>query len=107
MESVVSAILKPLLETGADIIVLGCTHYPFLVDAMKDVAGPGIKFIDPAPAVARQLVHVMAETGLLTAARAEEAFSRADGDLPESPDVQLVSSGDMTPLTRLYGLIYK
>ena len=107
VESVVSASLKPLLETGADIIVLGCTHYPFLVDAMKDVAGPGIKFIDPAPAVARQLVHVMAETGLLTAAGAEEAFSRADGDLPESPDVQLVSSGEMMPLTRLYGLIYK
>lgn len=107
VEKVVGSSLKPLLDSGADIIVLGCTHYPFLLDAMKKIAGPGVRFIDPAPAVARQLVHVMESERLLSASMAGQALARADCPLPESPDVQLLSSGDLTPLYRLYEIIYK
>ena len=46
--------LEPLLVAGADVIVLGCTHYPFLQDA----AAPHVTLIDPAPAVARQTLAV-------------------------------------------------
>ena len=51
-EDVVKASLGPLLSAGADIIVLGCTHYPFLLPVLQKVAGPDIRFIDPAPASA-------------------------------------------------------
>ena len=60
-EEVVRTSLMPLLEAGADIIVLGCTHYPFLMPLMQKIAGEGIRFIDPAPAVTRQLMKVMEE----------------------------------------------
>jgi glutamate racemase len=50
---------SPLLEAGADTLVLGCTHFTFLVNAIREAVGPHITIIDPAPAVARQarLVH--------------------------------------------------
>ncbi|MFV9672992.1 MAG: glutamate racemase, partial [Acidimicrobiia bacterium] len=43
---------------GADTIVLGCTHYSFVADRIQAVAGDGVIVIDPAPAVARQVVRV-------------------------------------------------
>ena len=46
-------------------LILGCTHYPFLSDAIRLTAGPGIRLIDPAPAVARQLKRRLDEPGLL------------------------------------------
>ena len=57
--------VEPLVEAGADTLVLGCTHYPFLSDAIRLTAGPGIRLIDPAPAVARQLKRRLDEPGLL------------------------------------------
>jgi glutamate racemase len=59
--------LQPLLEEGIDELVLGCTHYPFVRQALQDVVGPGVKIIDPAPAVARHTAHVLAKRGLCSA----------------------------------------
>jgi glutamate racemase len=50
-----------LLEKGADIIVLGCTHYPFLAEIIQEIAGNGVKVIDTGVAVARE-VHRRLET---------------------------------------------
>lgn len=47
--------LLPLLERGADTLVLGCTHYPFLAPLIQEIAGAGVAVIDSAAAVARQL----------------------------------------------------
>lgn len=77
-ERVVSASLCPLLDAGADIIVLGCTHYPFLLPVMRKIAGPDIRFIDPAPAVARRTVHVMGEEGLLPASSPDSLAGQKD-----------------------------
>lgn len=114
-EKVVSDSLKPLLDAGADTIVLGCTHYPFLLPIMRKIAGPGVKFIDPAPAVARQLVRVMEEEGLLTEEQATKALesSVSDAAVVESdevkqprPDAELVASGESEALERLFDSIY-
>lgn len=83
-ESTVRASLSPLLQAGADIIVLGCTHYPFLLPVLQQVAGQGIRFIDPAPAVARQLVHVMSEEHLLSPEKAGAALPQSSEPLPNS-----------------------
>ncbi len=69
-EAIVRASLKPLLDEGADRIVLGCTHYPFLMDTITKVAGElyperDTGIIDPAPAVARHTLDVMQEEGLI------------------------------------------
>lgn len=105
-EDVVKASLGPLLSAGADIIVLGCTHYPFLLPVLQKVAGPDIRFIDPAPAVARQLVHVLERDGMLSAVEASSALARNASAVPYSPHVKLLSSGNPEPLHHLYGTIF-
>jgi glutamate racemase len=55
--------LKPILEADADTIVLACTHYPFVIDAIRSLA-PNINVIDPAPAIARQIDRVLTDRGL-------------------------------------------
>jgi glutamate racemase len=50
--------LSPLIEGGADTLVLGCTHFPFLTPVIARVAGPQVTIFDPAPAVARQVKRV-------------------------------------------------
>ncbi len=55
--------LGPMLERGADAVVLGCTHYPFALPLIRELAGPGVQAIDPAPAVARQVARVAQDVG--------------------------------------------
>lgn len=64
-KQLVEGYVKPLLEVGADTIVLGCTHYPFVRDLITEIAGPQVVLIDTGAAVARQLMHRLEETGLL------------------------------------------
>lgn len=93
-EAVVEKSLTPLMDAGADIIVLGCTHYPFLTETIQKVAAKlaperDTQIIDPAPAVARHLIEVMEEEGLMR--DSQKGFS-----------IELHSSGDPTTLTELY-----
>ena len=53
--TLVEQYVLPLLEQGADTIVLGCTHYPFLDRVIRSVAGLEVAVVDPAVAVAREL----------------------------------------------------
>lgn len=69
--ALLAGFLQPLLATGADTIVLGCTHYPFVAPQIQQLAGPGVRLIDAAPAVARQAARVLEEYSLLRAARSE------------------------------------
>ncbi len=56
----VQRVVEPLIEQGADHIVLGCTHYPFLEAALHEVvAGRGVKIVNPAPAVARRVEWIL------------------------------------------------
>lgn len=64
-EALLRELLRPMLEAGADVIVLACTHYPFVEPLVRRIAGDAVQIIDPAPAVVRQLRRVLAEHGLL------------------------------------------
>ena len=90
-EKVVRASLQPLLDAGADRIVLGCTHYPFLKPVIQAIAGPGVQVIDPAPAVARQTVRLLEKDCIPTD---EGPFS-----------IDLYFSGEPDSLQRIYTLI--
>lgn len=57
--------VRPLVERGVDSIVLACTHYPLVRDAIQKVAGPEVRIIDPSPAIAKRTESVLAEAGLL------------------------------------------
>ena len=92
-EGIVMESLKPLLDEGADRIVLGCTHYPFLSETISKISAiiapeRDIKIIDPAPAVAKHLLEIMKENRLI----------RKDGF-----NIVLKSSGDDTILQETYG----
>jgi glutamate racemase len=65
-EALLRQFIKPLIEQGTDILVLGCTHYPFLSDMIQRVAGEGVTLLDPAEAVARELARRLAESGSLS-----------------------------------------
>ena len=58
-DALVEQYVGPLREAGVDTIVLGCTHYPLVLDAIQHAAGAGITVIDPAPAVARQTLRLV------------------------------------------------
>ncbi len=60
--------LKPLLDAGADTIVLGCTHYPFVRPLIEEIVGKKIILIDTGAAVARQLQKRLTEKNLLAEA---------------------------------------
>ena len=65
-EGLLRQFITPLIEQGADTLVLGCTHYPFLRDTIQRVAGAGVTLLDPAEAVARELARRLADNGSLT-----------------------------------------
>ncbi len=69
-EALVRRAIEPLIEAGADRIVLGCTHYPFLRHQIeRAVEGHDVEIIDSAAAVERRVESLLDELGL-----------RADGD---------------------------
>lgn len=95
-EATVSASLVPMLKAGADMIVLGCTHYPFLIETISQIAAHTVPerkvtIIDPAPAVAKHLVEVMKQEGLTTSS-------------PDGYSIELHSSGETRNLERTFSL---
>lgn len=75
--------LQPMLEQGVDTVVLGCTHYPFVIPLIQEIAGPQVRVIDPAPAVARQTRRVLQERGhYLSGAKAAPLRVFTTGDAP-------------------------
>lgn len=57
---------QPLLQEGADTIVLGCTHYPFVKPLIQQIVGENVTLIDTGAAVAKHLQKRLAALDLLT-----------------------------------------
>jgi len=51
--------LLPMLEKNIDTVVLGCTHYPFVIPLIQEIVGNKVRVIDPAPAVAKQVGRLL------------------------------------------------
>ncbi|MBR4805052.1 MAG: glutamate racemase [Bacteroidales bacterium] len=74
-EALVRKYIEPMIEEGADCVVLGCTHYPFLTPVIEKVAANRLKIINPAPAVAKRAKEV------LTKVREKSGGAKAKLDL--------------------------
>ncbi|WP_242466302.1 glutamate racemase [Chromatium okenii] len=61
----VAELLAPLLDAGADTLVLGCTHYPHLTPLIAELVGTNVTILDSGAAVARQVRRRLTETALL------------------------------------------
>jgi glutamate racemase len=79
--------LRPMLDRGIDTVVLGCTHYPFVIPLIEQVVGENVRVIDPAPAVAKQAKRLLDANG--RKARVEE---RAEVRFYTSGDAEMFAS---------------
>jgi glutamate racemase len=92
---------RPLLERGADTIVLGCTHYPFLRPLIAQIVGPDVHLIDTGEAVARQVVRRLPEAliGRIDAQPSERFWTTGEGRTAARIMSQLLRRVvDVTPL---------
>ncbi|KQC29906.1 glutamate racemase [Flagellimonas eckloniae] len=61
--------IAPMLEAGIDCLVLGCTHYPYLIPQIKKIVPPNLNIIDSGEAVARQTRAVLEQQNLVAISR--------------------------------------
>jgi glutamate racemase len=80
--------LLPMLAKNIDTVVLGCTHYPFVIPLIQEIVGEKVRVIDPAPSVARQVKRLLEAGGMRN-------------DPSARGDVRFYTSGDPSALKSL------
>lgn len=96
--------LEPMIAKGLDTVVLGCTHYPFSFDSIREIVGEDVRLIDPAPAIARRIEGLLGELNALNPGQAGSTRYLTSGDpqamkarvaelLAENVEVERVRSG--------------
>lgn len=93
-ENLLRNCLAPVVEAAADVLVLGCTHYPFVIPLLRRILGPDVLFLEPSQAVARQTGRVLAEHGLA-----------ADGEAPLARGTVFGTTGDPSEFRRMLRLL--
>lgn len=66
--------LDPLIDAGIDTLILGCTHYPFLTDAIRSIVGSEILIYEPSPAVAKHLKDRLGNQAADARSKGNETF---------------------------------
>jgi glutamate racemase len=94
-------VLRPMLQQNIDTVVLGCTHYPFVIPLIQSIVGDGVRVIDPAPAVARQVRRIIEAKGW-------SAPVQGTSSIPFNESNRFLTTGDPSRfqalLVRLLGL---
>jgi len=80
--------LLPMLEQNIDTVVLGCTHYPFVIPLIEQIVGENVRVIDPAPAVAKQVKRLLEAGGMLNQNSGEG-------------NIRFITSGEVDSVKRL------
>jgi glutamate racemase len=91
--SILESALNPMTGQGIDTIVLGCTHYPFVIPLIQSIVGPQVNVIDPAPAIARQARRLLAASEILAPEEKPQTNSPAA--------LQLFTTGEINKLQAL------
>jgi len=86
--------LRPMIEEDIDTVVLGCTHYPFVIPVVEEIVGEKVRVIDPAPAVAKQVKRLLEAGGIKS-------------DPSERGDVKFYTSGDPNELKSLLPVLLR
>ena len=90
--ALLSSALKPLIEKNIDTLVLGCTHFPFVIPVIKQITGKDVTVIDPSPAIARQTERIL---------EAHNLQSSYNGANQSPPRIILYTTGDVGSFTRI------
>lgn len=80
--------LTPMIEAQIDYLVLGCTHYPYLIPQLKQILPENVSIIDSGLAVAKQTKNILQSNGLLNANL-------------NQPKLKFYSNGDTTILKNI------
>jgi glutamate racemase len=88
LQELLSTYIKPMLNFNIDHLVLGCTHYPYLIPEIEKIVGPNVKIIDSGEAVAKQTKAVLEKFNLLN-------------NLSQTPNYAFFSNVDLTVLKQL------
>lgn len=65
MTTLLTSYMQPMIAQNIDALVLGCTHYPYLIPQIRELVGDNIKIIDSGQAVARQTKAILTKFNLL------------------------------------------
>jgi len=92
--------LIPMMDNGADTIVLGCTHFPFVVPLIKDIVGPNVAIIDPSPAIAKRVSYLLNELKLIKrfSLKAEILYSTTGNKEKFKNDIHTLLGVDTAPI---------
>lgn len=71
----INYLLSPLIKKNIDQLVLGCTHYPFLIPVLRKVLPESVNIIDPAPAVVDQTRRILEKNGIINKDNSEPKYS--------------------------------
>lgn len=85
MKDLLNLYLQPMIEENIDYLVLGCTHYPYLLPQLQTLLPKNVKIIDSGLAVAKQTKSILEQHTLLN-------------EVPINPKVELFTNGDLDVL---------
>jgi glutamate racemase len=83
MRQLLKTYLRPMISAQIDHLVLGCTHYPYLIPILKELLPEHVKIIDSGEAVARQTKHILNQNNLLNTSNAVPAIEFYTNTNPE------------------------
>jgi glutamate racemase len=84
-DAMIGEYLKPLLATDVEAIILGCTHYPYVMDQIATRA-PGVEILDPAVFMALEAKRLLAEQQLATPLQTAREIAEVDYFVTAEPD---------------------
>lgn len=94
IRALVAQYVQPLVAQNVDMIVLGCTHYPFLASVIQEVAGPSVSVIDSGAAIARELKNRLEKAEILAKRNSQGAVQFWSSDNSDkNPSRSLPSFG--------------
>jgi glutamate racemase len=101
LRTLLAGYVQPLIATGCDTVILGCTHYPFLKPLLAELLPPSVILIDTGAAVARQLRRLLEDRGQLATGPAKAARFWTSGDPAAFARTLPVLWGDCDEVQRL------
>jgi glutamate racemase len=105
--TIIETALQPMLAAGIDTVVLGCTHYPFVIPLIEEISGPKVRVIDPAPAVARQTGRILEKMKISAQGRETRRESESNlifyttGQVEQLAQLLPVLLGESGPVSKL------